>query len=51
MFSSINIENRPKYKSTNKNKEPLLAATAKTFEQKILYDNRKLTPFDKRKML
>jgi hypothetical protein len=51
MFSSSNFDNLPKYKNTNKNKEPLLSATAKTFEQKILYDNRKLTPFDKRKML
>jgi hypothetical protein len=51
MFSSTNFDNLPKYKNTNKNKEPLLSATSKTFEQKIIYDNRKLTPFDKRKML
>lgn len=44
MFSSSqiidNVNNR-KYKYNNKFEEPLLSATAKTFEQKILYDDEK----------
>jgi hypothetical protein len=55
MFSSstFDLDNNKKY-IINKYNEPLLSATAKTFEQKILYKDEKarlLSPYHKKKML
>jgi hypothetical protein len=47
------LDNRRYKQINNDNVEPLLSATAKTFEQKILYEEEKvrLDAYNKKKML